>query len=88
MIHYRWLRIVLVLLAVAFLPGLTIALAQEGAAAGPPALAPEVEPNDTPWEANYINGWRQGRINPVGDVDYYIPVSYTHLDVYKRQLFC
>ena len=78
MIHYRWLRIVLVLLAVAFLPGLTIALAQEGAAAGPPALAPEVEPNDTPWEANYINGWRQGRINPVGDVDYYILSDYQY----------
>lgn len=83
MIHYRWLRIVLVLLAVACLPGLTIALAQEGAAAGPPALAPEVEPNDTPWEANYINGWRQGRIDPVGDLDYYRLFSnYTGLDLY------
>lgn len=58
------------------MPGLAAALAQEPTVAGPPALAPEVEPNDTPWEANSINGWRQGRINPVGDVDYYRLADY------------
>ena len=78
----RWLRIVLVLLMAATLPGLTVALAQE-AAAGPPSLAPEVEPNDTPWEANSINGWRQGRINPVGDLDYYrLYSNYPGLDLF------
>ena len=66
----------------ATLPGLTVALAQE-AAAGPPSLAPEVEPNDTPWEANSINGWRQGRINPVGDLDYYrLYSNYPGLDLF------
>ncbi len=77
----RWLRIVLVLL-VAALPGLSVALAQEPAA-GPPSLAPEVEPNDTPWEATYLSGWRQGRINPVGDLDYYrIAYYYPGLDLH------
>ena len=53
------------------LPGLAAARAQEASAAGPPSLAAEVEPNDTLWDATYLNGWRQGRINPVGDLDYY-----------------
>lgn len=78
MTHNRWLKILLVLLVAAALPGLAAALAQESTVAGPPALAPEVEPNDTPWEANYINGWRQGRIDPVGDVDYYILSEYQY----------
>ena len=70
MSQYRWLKILLVLLIAAALPGLAAALAQE-ASAWPPSTAPEIEPNDTPWEATYLSGWRQGRINPVGDVDYY-----------------
>jgi hypothetical protein len=75
MIHHRWLKLVFALLLVAALPGMAAALGQEPAA-GPPALAPEVEPNDTPWDANSINGWRQARIDPVGDVDYYRAGGY------------
>lgn len=82
MIHHRWLKLVFALLLVAALPGMAAALGQEPAA-GPPALAPEVEPNDTPWDATYLNGWRQGRIDPVGDLDYYrITSFYAGLDLY------
>lgn len=80
MIHHRWLKLVFALLLVAALPGMAAALAQTPAA-GPPSLAPEVEPNDSPWDATYLNGWRQGRIDPAGDVDYYLITSvYPGLD--------
>lgn len=58
--------------------GLTAALAQGGDA--PPAgegitpNTPEVEPNDTFWEANYayLNKLYHGAVSPAGDVDYYL----------------
>ena len=73
MTHHRWLRVALLLLALALTTaaGQLVALAQQESAAGPPALAPETEPNDSPWEADTLYGSSQGRINPVGDVDYY-----------------
>lgn len=76
----RALSLFFVLLVALAWPGLAAARARE-LSAGPPALAPEVEPNDTPWDATYLNGWRQGRIDPVGDVDYYLITSvYPGLD--------
>ncbi len=71
MTSHRWLSVLLMLLLAAALPALAAGLDPEGPAAGPPALAPEIEPNDSPWDANTISGWRQAHINPAGDIDQY-----------------
>ena len=51
------------------------------------ALAPNaVRPVRTPigWAYSIVSQWRNTRDQPLGDVE---PVSYTHLDVYKRQVW-
>ena len=40
----------------------------------------------TPREASRLQGFPSDFIIPVSDTQAYTPVSYTHLDVYKRQL--
>ena len=47
-----------------------------------------VEPGKIPHEADIEPGLRSLQAAVDGLIQAVYPVSYTHLDVYKRQLFC
>ena len=84
MSHYRWLRLILIVLLVAALP-LAVALAQEGQTPDSPAsipqYEPEYEPNNSFDEANSIWGPIEARIAPARDQDYFSFNNYAVLDM-------
>lgn len=88
MFHQRWLRLLLIVLAVAILP-LSVALAQDEAgtlpATSPPPYDVETEPNDTIATADYLNlvfGPLEATIAPARDKDYFYFDGYPGLEAH------